>query len=92
MLFLGDGATISRFPLLIILDYGENIPLSVLEIVYFQDRLANSNKKDGTFICNRLLKHMKEIDPTKKLPDIVMFYGASNVQLVGRLLKCIILN
>ena len=30
---------------------------------------------------------MKEIEPSKKLSDIVMFYGASNVQLSGRLLK-----
>ena len=33
LLFLGDGATISRCPLLNILDSGENIPVSVLEIV-----------------------------------------------------------
>ena len=30
---------------------------------------------------------MKEIDPTKKISDIVMFDGASNVKLTGRLLK-----
>ena len=30
---------------------------------------------------------MKEIDPAKKLSDIVMFDGALNVQLAGRLLK-----
>ena len=30
---------------------------------------------------------MKEIDPSKKLSDIVMFDGASNVQLVGRLFQ-----
>ena len=30
---------------------------------------------------------MKEIDPTKQLSDIVMFNGASNVQLAGRLLN-----
>ena len=33
LLFLGDGAKISRCPLLNILDSGENIPMSVLEIV-----------------------------------------------------------
>ena len=44
-------------------------------------------KKDGTFICNILLNHMKEIDPSKKLTGIVIFYGASNVQLSGRILK-----
>ena len=30
---------------------------------------------------------MREIDPGKKLTDIVMFDGASNVQLGGKLLK-----
>ena len=30
---------------------------------------------------------MKEIYPAKKVSDIVMFDGASNVQLSGRLLK-----
>ena len=44
-------------------------------------------KKDATFICNRFLNHMREIDPGKKLTDIVMFDGASNVQLGGKLLK-----
>ena len=43
--------------------------------------------KYGTLICNRFLNHMKEIDPAKKLIDIVMFDGASNLQLGGRLLK-----
>ena len=44
-------------------------------------------KKDGTFICNQFLNHIKEIDPAKKISDIVMFGGTSNVQLAGRLLK-----
>ena len=30
---------------------------------------------------------MREIDPGKKLTDIVMFDGASNVQMWGKLLK-----
>ena len=44
-------------------------------------------KKDGTFICNRFLNHMIEIDPGKKLTEIVMFDEAYNVQLRGKLLK-----
>ena len=35
LLFLIDGATISIFPLLNIMDYGENILVAVLEIVVF---------------------------------------------------------
>ena len=87
LLLLGDGATISRFPLLNILDYGKNIPVAVLEIVDFQGHLSDGNKKYGTFICNKFLNHMKEIDPAKKLSDIVMFDRDTNVQLAGRLLK-----
>ena len=65
LLFLSDGATISRYPLLNILASSKNIPVSVLEIVDCQGHLAWGNKKDATFICNRFLKHMKEIDPGK---------------------------
>ena len=42
-----------------------NIPVAVLGIFDFQGHLADDNKKYGTFICNQVLKHMKEIDPTK---------------------------
>ena len=43
LLFLGDGATISRCPLLSILAYAKNISVSVLEIVDSQGHLAESN-------------------------------------------------
>ena len=50
--FLGDGATISRCPLLNILDSSNNIAVDVLEIVDCQGHLAHGNKKNGTIICN----------------------------------------
>ena len=59
LLFLGDGTTISRCPLLDILASAKNIPVAVLEIVDYQGHLARGYKKDATFICNRFLKHMK---------------------------------
>ena len=62
-LFLGDGARISRCQLLNILDSTKNIPISALEIVYFQGHLADGNKKDGKFINNQFLNSMREIDP-----------------------------
>ena len=52
LLFLGDGATISRCPLLNILASSKNIPADVFEIIYFQGHLADGNKNDATFICN----------------------------------------
>ena len=45
LLFLGDGATISRFPLLNILASENNIPVAVLDIVDCQGHLAEGNKK-----------------------------------------------
>ena len=87
LLFLGDGATISRCLLSNILNSTKKIPVAVLEILYFQGNLSNGNKKDGTFICNLFLNHMKEMDPAKTLSDIVMFDVVLNVQLAGRLLE-----
>ena len=65
----------------------QKIPGAVLEIIDCQGHLADGNKKYGIFICNQFLNHMKEIDPGKKLSDIVMFDGTSNVQIGGRNLK-----
>ena len=87
LLFLGDGATISRCPLLNILASAKSITVAVLEIVYFQGHLSQGNKKYASFICNQFLKHLKAIDPRKKLTDVIMFDGSSNVQLGGKLLK-----
>ena len=62
LLFLGDGATISRCPLLNILTSAKNIPVSVLEIVDCQVHIARGYKKDASFICNRFLSYASEID------------------------------
>ena len=83
MLFLGDGATISRVPLLNILVSGNNFPVAVLELVDCQGHLADGGKKKGIFICNRFLDHFKRIDPHKSITDVIMFDGASNVQLAS---------
>ena len=64
-LFLGDGATISRCPLLNILASAKNIPVAVLDIVDCQGHLSRGNKKGASFICNQFLKHMKDIDTGK---------------------------
>ena len=65
LLFLGDGATISRFPLLNILTSAKNIPVDALDFVGCQVHLADGNKKDATFICNSFLNRMRDIDPGK---------------------------
>ena len=38
-------------------------------------------------MCNIFLEHIKIIDPHKSITDVVMFDGASNVQLAGELFK-----
>ena len=67
--------------------FQENLPVYVLELVDCQGHLADSGTKNATFICNRFLDHFKRIDPHKSIIDVIMFYGASNVQLVGELSK-----
>ena len=47
LLFLGDGAKVSRCPLLNILASAKNIPVAVLEIFDCQGHLARGNKKDA---------------------------------------------
>ena len=52
LLFIGNGATISRVPLLNILVSGKNLPMAVLELIDCQGHLADGGIKNGTFICN----------------------------------------
>ena len=70
-----------------ILVSGKNIPVAVLEPVDCQGHLSDGGIKNGIFICNRFIEHIKIIDPHKSSTDVVMFDGASNVQLAGELSK-----
>ena len=65
LLFLGDGTTISRCPLLNILASAKIHQLLYWKLLICQGHLADDNKKYGTLICNIFLNHMKEIDPAK---------------------------
>ena len=91
LLFLGDGATISRVPLLKILVSRKNIPVAVLELVGCQVHLADGGENNGIFMCNRFLEHIRNIDTHKSITDVVMYDGASNVQLAGELLQILYL-
>ena len=61
--------------------------MAVLELVDCQGHLADGGTKNARFICNKLLDHFKRIDPHKSIIDVIMFDGASNVQLAGELLQ-----
>ena len=49
--------------------------------------MEDGGGKYGTFICTIFINHIRKIDPHKSITDVVMFDGASNVQLVIELLK-----
>ena len=61
--------------------------MAVLELVNYQGHLADGSTKNASFICNRFLDHFKIIDPHKSIIDVIMFDGASNVQLACELLQ-----
>ena len=66
-LFLGDGATISRVPLLNILVSRTNLPVSVLELVYCQGHLEDGGKKMEPLYVIYLLSTLKELILTSQL-------------------------
>ena len=76
LLFIGDGATISRIRLLNILVSVKNLPAAILECVDCQVHLADGGEKYRTFLCNRCIEHIRTIDPHKSIKDVVMFDGA----------------
>ena len=65
----------------------KNLPVAVLELVDCQGHLEYGGENNVTFICERCIEHNKRIDPHKSITDVVVFDGASNVQLSGELLK-----
>ena len=72
-----------QFPLQQLLCFLQNPVYSTMYILILWHHLL----KITTFICYQFLNHMKEIDPGKNLTGVIVFDGASNVQLGGELLK-----
>ena len=60
LLFINNSDTIGRTPLLTILISDGNILGDIFYHFDFQYNLSNSGKKDGTFLCNRFIKHMEK--------------------------------
>ena len=86
LLFLGDGVTISRCPMLNILDSGKNIPVAILEIVTFSRSFIWRKKNMGHYFVIDFETYERDW-PNQKLSDIVMFDGSSNFKIMRRLLK-----
>ena len=76
----GDGATIDKCPLFNAIACSASNPSMVLDVFDCSQHAAEGGKKETEFILKTLLPKMIEIDPKKKLIDIVTFNGASNVQ------------
>ena len=87
LLFIGDGTTISIPPPLKIFVSGKNIPVSVLELVYFQVKLRKVWGKRWNLYMQYFIEHMRNIDLHKTITYVVISNGDSNVQIGGELLK-----
>ena len=82
----GDGATIMTQPMINILASGVHNYSALLDIVDCTGHVSKGKKKSAPYIANLFLPHMKRLEPTKVMIDLVTFDGASNVQLAGNIL------
>ncbi len=89
----GDGSTITNIPLMNILAASPNNPFALLEIVDCTDQMAKGGKKDATYLAGIVRPLIKWLEARAKsnIVDLIMFDGASNVQLAGKLWQDIIL-
>ena len=83
----GDGVTISNVPLMNIIAASPNNPFALLEIVDCTDQMAKGGKKDATYLAGivRPLIRWLEARAKSNIVDLIMFDGASNVQLAGKI-------
>jgi len=83
----GDGATIKKTPYFNILASGVHSPATCLEIVDCSEHLSGGGKKDATYISQQIIPYIQELEQHEQnLVDLVIFDGASNVQLAGTVL------
>jgi hypothetical protein len=84
----GDGATISRSPLMNVLAGNPDRPCHVFEIADATNHIQNGGKKDAVYVAELFRDHMHKVhkDVGAAVFDIVYFDGASNVQNGGELL------
>ena len=83
----GDGATISKIPMMNILAASANNPNCIIDIVDCSRHMSEGGKKDAYYICQQMLPKMRLLDPDKNLFDWISFDGASNVQKAGSLIE-----
>ena len=91
----GDGATIKKVPLMNFLASSPNDPCALLEIVYCTSEMAYGRKKSAQYICGLIKCIISQIEMTKNsqygdhtgVVDLLLFYGARNVQKEGQLVS-----
>ena len=86
ILYVGDGATVKKYPLANMLSMGIHCPPAVLEICDCTGHMQLGGKKDAKFIAGRFIPIIRSLDPNGFYSDVVFFDGASNVQLAGQIL------
>jgi len=80
---LGDGATIKKMPLFNILVASASDAPWVLGVVDCHKYIARGFIKNHTTIAKSCIPYMEKIDPDKRLIDLIMFDGASNMVKAG---------
>lgn len=90
----GDGATIKTTALFNVLAAGVNNPFALLDVVNCTDHHAQGGMKDASHIAGLISPLIEQLegevgDHNRKCAGIVdlFFYGASNVQNAGELLR-----
>ena len=51
--------------------------------------MAEGGNKDAPYIADIFINHLKVHDPMKRLADIFVFGGASNVQKSGEIIEAV---
>ena len=86
--FFGDGATITNVPLIDILLSSPNNPVVLLEIVNCTGQMATGGKKCAKYLSSLvrpLIRWLEEM-ARSQIVDLIMFDGASNVQLIRKII------
>jgi hypothetical protein len=83
----GDGATITNVPLINILAASPSNPFTLFEIVDCTDQIAKGGKKDTTYLAviARPFARWLEAKAKSNIVDLIIFDGASNIQLAGKI-------
>ena len=84
--FMGDGATVSRMPLINVLGMCGDSPPIVVAVNDCTEHMAGGGKKDATYISKVFEETVVNYDPLKVHTDLFFVDGASNVQKGGAIL------